>query len=217
MWACGSIFGCTFCSILNSRFADLSFASYRYNCYYRTVCACVFVYVQNWHFTILRIGFAYSLLHCTLHACVFGYADTDVRCCSGSGSWLRLIARTRAGGALPLPLPNSPFAFTVALPVRCVALLKHECSCSGAAALCALGSKSSALLRSFFALAALSGCVCVLSWRAIACSLCVHRCCCCCYCCRCCCFHCWFTLAPAPPLLLLLPSQLRAAPSEFAC
>lgn len=60
--------------LLNSRFADLSFASYRYNCDYRTVCACVcvFVNVQNWHFTILRSVFAYSLLHCTLHACVFG-------------------------------------------------------------------------------------------------------------------------------------------------
>lgn len=36
-------------------------------------------------------------------------------------------------------------AFTVALPVRCVALLKLECSCSGAAALCALGTVTSVL------------------------------------------------------------------------
>lgn len=110
-------------------------------------------------------------------------------------------------------------AFTVAPPVRCVALLKLECSCSGAAAVCALDAVSRvlsfSLSLSHSLSLALSVSVSSLSLslsveracvRLLACSLCRRRCC-------CCCFSCWFTLAPAP---LLLPSQLRAAPSEFA-
>lgn len=204
-------------------------------------CVCVSMCLLTFNIGTLQycVSFLYSLLHCTLTPACCCPRLLDVRRRRRPllqhvyvdrlrlSAWLGLNAReVERAFAFAFAFTDFAFAFavafTVALPVRCVALLKHECSCSGAAALCALGSKSSALLLSFFALSlsALSRCVCVRARCVeLACdcllSLCGHRCCCC--CCRCCCFSCWFTLAPAPALLLLLlPSQLRAAPSEFA-